>query len=468
MRLSISTFLFFIGLFFLLPASIQACSCAGSGLPCQAFWSAEAVFSGEVEKISETSVDMSTSKDRKFIFQQNLVRFAVSEKFRGISGDSVEIITGRGGGDCGYKFEVGQSYLVYAYKNPKTGKLGTGICTRTQLLSKAGEDLEYFRSLKNAELGSTIYGKVLKRFVFKEGETYKEPVPLANIPITLEGESGILDTFTDEKGEYRLNGLLPGEYKVRLKTPEGLWTYEEENKVKVSNKGCAASSFVLVTRTSVSGRLYDENSLPASEISVELIPVDQISNRYQKDKKSAFTDKDGRFTFQTIPTGTYYLGVRLDRINEPTFPYPRTFYPGTSDLKSAKTITISEGQVFQNYDFKLPEKLSPRKIEGIVVYPDGSPAPNASITVEETEYAEGSMSYGLTQTKADGTFSLTLMDGLRYLIKTYVVASDTPSRQRHAEPIEIPANGNVKNLKLVISEPNGNCEKCLRWTRKKN
>ncbi len=468
MRLSIFTFVFVVGLFFLLPSAVQACSCVGAGQPCQAFWNAETVFSGEVEKISDVSVDVSNSEDRKMIFQQKSVRFAVGEKFRGISEDSVEIITGRGGGDCGYKFEVGQSYLVYAYKNAKTGKLGTGICTRTRLLSKAIEDLEYFRSLPNAESGSTISGKVLKRFVRKDDDPYKEPAPLANIPIILEGESAVLETNTDEKGEYRLTGLMPGEYKIRLKVPKGLWGYEEGNKVKVFDKGCVFSYFVLETKTEVSGRLYDENSLPASEISVNLVPVDQIGSRYQKNNIFAFTEKDGRFTFRSIPAGTYYLGIRLDRLGEPTFPYPRTFYLGTTDIKSAKTITISEGQVFQNYDFGLPRKLSPRKIEGIVVYPDGSPVPNASISVKETEYAEGSMGYVLGQTKPDGTFSFSVMDGLRYLLKPVVSTANPSPQQKHAEPIEIPAKGDVKNLKFVITEPNGNCEKCLRWTRKKD
>lgn len=28
-------------------------------------------------------------------------------------------------------------------------------------------------------------------------------------------------------------------------------------------------------------------------------------------------------------------------------------------------------------------------------------------------------------------------------------------------------SGDVTNLKFIITEPNGNCEKCLRWTRNK-
>ncbi len=68
---------------------------------------------------------------------------------------------------------------------------------------------------------------------------------------------------------------------------------------------------------------------------------------------------------------------------------------------------------------KLQRKLASRKING-VVYPGDTPVLNALISIEKTEYAEGSMGYALAQTKADGTFSLTLLDDLCYLLKPVV------------------------------------------------
>ncbi len=173
-RLPILFITFIAGLFFTAPASVQACSCIGSGAPCQTFWNTEAVFSGEVKAITDFPVQFEGGGSA-FVYQQKLVQFAVGEQFRGVSEDAVEVITGQGGGDCGFHFEVGQSYLVYAYKNQATGKLGTGICTRTQLLSKAAEDIEYFRSLPSAKSGATIFGKVVKRFVRKDDDAYREP-----------------------------------------------------------------------------------------------------------------------------------------------------------------------------------------------------------------------------------------------------------------------------------------------------
>lgn len=53
----------------------------------------------------------------------------------------VVLLTGSGRGDCGYLFEVGQNYLVYAY-GPDVDHLGTNICQRTAPLSAGGGDLK--------------------------------------------------------------------------------------------------------------------------------------------------------------------------------------------------------------------------------------------------------------------------------------------------------------------------------------
>lgn len=468
MRRLVSIFTTVFGLSFLAPLTVQACSCFAAGAPCQAFWNSSAVFSAEVQKVNVITPERVLADGTKsYGPRRREVFVSVIEAFSGLSAEkAVQINTGGGGGDCGYDFQEGRQYLIYAYKNPQTGALSTGICTRTQLLEKATADLEYLRSLPTAKPGSTIYGKVVQRYVRKEDEPYREPKPLENIRLTLEKTGGgkTIEIRTDVEGAYRLENLTSGEYKIRIDTPAGLWGGSGESKVMVFDKGCAASYFVLETNTQLSGRILDKNSQPV-EMSVQLVPVDQVNNRAQKNLQMSYTDKNGFFSFRSIPSGTYYLGVRLFRIAEPNFPYPRTFYPGTTNSEKAKAITINEGQVIENFDFKLPSKLSVRRVEGVVVYPDGSPAPNAMIGVQETEYAEGSMGYILATSKVDGTFSLTLMDGLRYLLKPVVSATDTPSRQRHAEPIEIPAKGGVTNLKFVITEPNGNCEKCLRWSR---
>lgn len=449
--------------------TINACSCLGPEPPCQAFGSASAVFSGRVAEITLFTGNDKPGRN----YQQKLVRFVVSQSYRGISGTSAETVTGSGGGDCGYPFKVGESYLVYASQNPRDKKLYAGICSRTRPLSEAGEDLRYLQSLATSEAGGTIYG-VVNKFRRISADGHSELLgPMEGIPITIEGSDARVESITDGKGEFRVTGLPPGNYKVRLKVPEGLWPgmgeqKDGEQKTEIKDKGCAYINFVLEPNTSLSGRVLDESGGPAAKIMVDLVIASQINERYQKDHLYVHTDEQGRFEFRLLPPGEYLLGVRLNRLPESTFAYPRTFYPGTQQLASTRAIKISEGQTLEGYNIQLPQKLKPRSIEGVVVWPDGRPVPQANICFEEVEFADESICRGVVMhDEDDGRFSFTGFEGLRYLVRAHVNVGATAS-QRHAEPVEVPAKGSITDVRLVITEPNGSCAKCRNWTRRKS
>jgi hypothetical protein len=147
-------------------ARLWACTCAVSPTgtpPCQSAWTADAVFTGTVVDIADgTVVDIADPGPAIFrpgtnpsqtTFPKKKVQFKITEALAGISADQKEIVieTGRGGGDCGYGFQIGSDYIVYAYKSQ--GALGTGICSPTRPIEKAAEDLKYFHGLANAPPG---------------------------------------------------------------------------------------------------------------------------------------------------------------------------------------------------------------------------------------------------------------------------------------------------------------------------
>src|SRR5437764_3457196 len=121
-----------------------ACECAGSRPPCQEYWEASVVFIGTV--INSRTV---TVKEGTYPEQMRAVRISLDEIFRGVEGAEVEVLTGFGGGDCGFGFRQAQQYLVYTYRSDD-GKLRTSICTRTRSISEAENDLAYIGVLSNA------------------------------------------------------------------------------------------------------------------------------------------------------------------------------------------------------------------------------------------------------------------------------------------------------------------------------
>lgn len=145
-----------------------------------------------------------------------LVSFRVSRTYRGASLDHVELRTGCGGGDCGFDFQVGKEYLVYAYKD-ENSQLATDICTETGLLSEKAMDLAYLRgeSLpkaspkeKNVSLGK-ICGRILRSAtaeapdemlgLFRDGRTSPVPDDQADV---------------NSDGSFCFENVPPGSYRM--------------------------------------------------------------------------------------------------------------------------------------------------------------------------------------------------------------------------------------------------------------
>ena len=295
-----------------------ACSCAdmGAGV-CQTYWVTPAVFSGRVVQVEDVK---RTAEEGYFLKKK--VRFAVIDAFRGVTGETVEVLTGSGGGDCGYNFEVNESYLVYAWNNG--GKLSTGICSRTRRLTDAAEDLHYIRDLADAKPGGSIYGHVSKYLTRKSTDDYKPNPPLPNIPILIEGANGRFETATDSGGQYRVDNIPAGKYTVSAKGPPGFYDRGTKSPVELFDKGCATVWFGFEVDTSLSGRVTNDNGQPV-KLLLNLVPVDTINAKHQPDHYTRESDADGRYVFREVPDGKYYLGVRLSNIVFLEFPYPRTF-----------------------------------------------------------------------------------------------------------------------------------------------
>jgi hypothetical protein len=111
----------------------SACKCAPPPSVSQSFQSATAVFIGKVETVEEV----------KF---QRVITLRVIEAFKGVGDKTLVLHTGSGGGDCGYPFVIGQSYLVYA--SGTSDDLGTNICTRTKGVGEASPELATLRKLR--------------------------------------------------------------------------------------------------------------------------------------------------------------------------------------------------------------------------------------------------------------------------------------------------------------------------------
>jgi hypothetical protein len=135
----VSTFIFFLWLTSV--GEVKACSCAApttnnlQSLVKKAYKDSQAVFSGKVLKIH---------RNEKLFYIE--VRFQVEKSWKNKLAKEITITTGLDSAGCGFSFESGEKYLVYAYRSTKN--LETNICTRTNLLAQTNKDLVVLNRLK--------------------------------------------------------------------------------------------------------------------------------------------------------------------------------------------------------------------------------------------------------------------------------------------------------------------------------
>lgn len=70
-----------------------------------------------------------------------VVQFVVGKAWKGVSGANATVTTPDNDGACGYRFEQGIEYLVYAHGRGES--LRAYICSNTQPVADAYEDLMY-------------------------------------------------------------------------------------------------------------------------------------------------------------------------------------------------------------------------------------------------------------------------------------------------------------------------------------
>ena len=213
-------------------ATAFACSCAPPEGPSAELGRASAVFSGRVIEVRGRKGAGRTPGMVEAVFEAARV-------WKGAAGKQVGVYTNPDSAACGYAFEAGRSYLVYARGGG--GRLTTGLCSRTKRLEDAGADLDELGPGREVAGGSgggpdparevklrAGEGAALKaeglvlRFVSVVGDS-RCPQGVtcvwagdAQIRIMLRRAGGKFKTYTLHAGRPRQQDAAYGGYIVRL------------------------------------------------------------------------------------------------------------------------------------------------------------------------------------------------------------------------------------------------------------
>jgi hypothetical protein len=294
----------------LIPAPLPACECLLTLSACHEVAVADRVFIGTVESVapsflnrwnpskspslllSEPSASLGSLKDEyrkvfpdlpenykrqlaaaktsgdmaklfySIVAQGRRVRFKVKTTFRGEkedSGDEESLEVWTDAGDCGYDFQEGETYLVYADEDEETDRINTSVCYRNRRLSDAGDDLAYlFFYLNGGDESARLEGFVTsdefyQRDLDKAHDPEKVKLPAPGVILELNSGQGRLYTQSDRDGRFVFDGLAGGEYSVSVFDagyPEQVKLLARPARVQVEKKGCASQMLLVPKGTS--------------------------------------------------------------------------------------------------------------------------------------------------------------------------------------------------------------------------
>ena len=333
----------------------RACSCmapppCGLGHPRGEVFLGKVVSSGMVEWLRQ-AVQGRTERERR------QVRLVVLESFSGKQrvGDEVVVETGWGGGDCGYPFQDGGRYLVYA--SNFRGRLSTSICSETGSETEKRKLLQELRTNVAGGRLNDVEG-VLQTQAGVGSETSPK-LQMTGVAVTLTPVGGgkSLHATTDASGAYTLPFVPAGKYLFTADLPKDVaidqlfgdtWKGAPAKIEIPAGQGGAGCHYRMFVRPSgsISGVVNTEGKQSGrKEVFVALMnPSFQII---------AFpaTEDDGRFTVRFIAPGTYYM----EFFTNGGWEHP-WYYPGVNSKTEAKAIVVREGEQVAGIHLVLPAR----------------------------------------------------------------------------------------------------------------
>jgi hypothetical protein len=432
------------------PRNASACSCLGPNPACRAFWTSSAVFVGDVMSIEDLPA---TSPPEPFLSTRR-VHLRVRETFSGRPTSEVDVLTGRGGGDCGYPFAVGEAYVVFANARADGG-LSTGICDLTKPLTEAATDLAYLRALPTmTETKARIFGRAEMWDDDESGATRPPRTPYAGAKVVAAGSAGRFTAVTGTDGSFEIR-VPVGAYDVTAEVANGRYA-----DVGVSIRpltlpdlrACAETDVSVHSDGHVSGRVLDAHGRPVAGLTVEAAAEPAFDQAYFFPRHEARTAADGTFAITNVPPGDYVIGFNTRR-GAGLGPYPRVLY-SSNHAASPSVVALGAGARVAIGDFVVPPAVVIVPIAGVVRRDDGQSVEGTKIYLEGDDPRDFMLVGEPAVVDARGRFLLAGVSGYRYRVVAERSEADPRSGSRRliqSDVVEVTATPVARPLVLTLS-----------------
>jgi hypothetical protein len=379
--------------------------------------------------------------------------FRIDERFSGPETPEIDVFSGGDDGDCGYRFQKGQQYVVFTQRE-SDGRLFSTICDGTRPASDAVALLPQLRAMRNGERVASVFG-VLRRSDPPFLAPPDDPDdPLPNIPLKLRsrydrfstatGPGGVYTFYDVHAGEYRFTAQLPARMELTQKTLTGGLP-----PFKIPNGACYEYDVDALPTGHIRGSVLGPDGKPVKLASVELYRAGQYAD--SRPGLWAFQGFKGFFDFDHIGPGKYVLVYNRMNRKDPNSPFPRAFYPGVSDLSAARPIVLKDGQRLSKVDLRLKKGYPVRRLRVHVKFENGRPPGNLTVMAK----SDDGTANPAADKVADDLFDFTLLDSGHYTVSAYedLDPGHAPATSRKGPSCTVPARIDAGPVTVDASDP---------------
>ena len=352
---------------------VQACTCmSGGGPACEEAWrnGVTAIFLGRVAKLALVSGELGAPANAMSMTRGgsvNRVTIEVKESYRGVSERSVQLFTASNEAACGYSFQEGEEYLVFA--DTQGGHLVVSLCSATKPAKYAEEDIAYFRSLPALPETARVYGSFM-RYTYDPNfkprfepsimdhyrppeEEYRAMAPMEGVLVRIKAGDGKHEAVVDKQGKWAVEQLPPGPYEIEVALPKNLIFHPTFGiRGILSPKGCTHLDLRAESNGHFRGSIDSE--VPLSKyylVQVGVFRAEQAEIDLIRPFSYAFPDSDtGKYDIGPLPPGRYFLAVIIDNHD---LDVAALYYPGVNGLKQATVLKLGDGDTMSRLDLKV-------------------------------------------------------------------------------------------------------------------
>ena len=220
--------------------------------------------------------------------------------------------------------------------------------------------------------------------------------PLANARVIVDragvNETLELRTTTDGAGLYKVEGLPAGDYVATFEADR--FVSAASPVVHVSGSSLRVNA-ELWPAAQVRGRVLDDEGQAVPNVAVELY-------RYRGGRpNSVKTDRDGRFSFDSVSPGVYALASRPATAKRDGTSLAVTWFPGFASRSQAERVIARAGAEIEGMEIRL-RRVPVWSIEGTALNEEGRPLAGVSVKLRPAD--EWQPDEAVTVTDRDGNF----------------------------------------------------------------